>query len=141
MLSCDICKISKNTFFYRTPLVAASENPFNDNRSSIQLTWLQHSGTRRRKLHLFPLAKWIQMHKYCENASNIFKYSYQNIELPKNVPKYHYRLYVPIMSHTSFRVNPHSIVCLNVKELFARSRRHIWSLSDSNATRFESTTT
>ena len=38
VLSCDICKICKNTFFYRTPLVAASENPFNDNRSSIQLT-------------------------------------------------------------------------------------------------------
>ena len=36
------------------------------------------------------------------------------------------------MSRTSFRVNPHSIVCLNVKELLARSRRHIWSLSDSN---------
>ena len=30
------------------------------------------------------------------------------------------------MSHTSFRVNIHSIVCLNVKELLARSRRHIW---------------
>ena len=36
------------------------------------------------------------------------------------------------MSRTSFRVNPHSIVCLNVKELFTWSRRHIWSLSDSN---------
>ena len=44
-------------------------------------------------------------------------------------------LYVIIMSHTSFRVNPHSIVCLNVKELLARSRRHIWSLSDSNVIR------
>ena len=32
------------------------------------------------------------------------------------------------MSRTSFRVNPHSIVRLNVKELLlARSRRHIWS--------------
>ena len=31
-------------------------------------------------------------------------------------------LYVIIMSHTSFRVNPHSIVCLNVKELLARNR-------------------
>ena len=43
-------------------------------------------------------------------------------------------LYV-IMSRTSFRVNPHSIVCLNVKELLAQSRRHIWSLSDSNEIR------
>ena len=34
-------------------------------------------------------------------------------------------LYVVIMSRTSFRVNPHSIVCLNVKELLARSRSHI----------------
>ena len=37
-----------------------------------------------------------------------------------------------IMSRTSFRVNPHSIVCLNVKERLARSRRNIWSISDSN---------
>ena len=44
-------------------------------------------------------------------------------------------LYVIIMSCTSFRVNLHSIVCLNVKELLARSRRHIWSLSDSNGIR------
>ena len=44
-------------------------------------------------------------------------------------------LYVIIKSRTSFRVNPHSIVCLNVKELLARSRRHIWSLSDSNGIR------
>ena len=39
------------------------------------------------------------------------------------------------MSRTSFIVNLHSIVCLNVKELLARSRRHIWSLSDSNEIR------
>ena len=36
------------------------------------------------------------------------------------------------MSHTSFGVNPHSVVCRNVKKLLAWSRRHIWSLSDSN---------
>ena len=44
-------------------------------------------------------------------------------------------LYVIIMSPTSFRVNPHSIVCLNVKEFLARSRHHISSLSDSNEIR------
>ena len=44
-------------------------------------------------------------------------------------------LYVIIVSSTSFRVNPHSIVCLNVTELLARSRHHIWSLSDSNEIR------
>ena len=38
-------------------------------------------------------------------------------------------LYVIIMSRTRFRVNLHSIVCLNVKELLVRSRCHIWSLS------------
>ena len=42
-------------------------------------------------------------------------------------------LYVIIMSRTSFKVNLHSIVCLNLKELLARSRRHIWSLSDSKS--------
>ena len=32
-------------------------------------------------------------------------------------------------------MNLHSIVCLNVKELFAWSRRHNWSLSDSHKNR------
>ena len=41
-------------------------------------------------------------------------------------------LYVIFMSRTSFRVNLHSIVRLNVKKLLARIRRHIWSLSDSS---------
>ena len=41
-------------------------------------------------------------------------------------------LYVIVMSRTRFRVNPHSLLCLNVKELVARSRHHIWSFSDSN---------
>ena len=44
-------------------------------------------------------------------------------------------LYVIVMSRTSFRVNPHPIVCLNVKELLARSRHYIWSLNDSNVIR------
>ena len=44
-------------------------------------------------------------------------------------------MYVIIMSHTSFRVNPHSTVCLNVKELLARSRHHICGLSDSTMIR------
>ena len=39
-------------------------------------------------------------------------------------------LYVIIMSHRRFRVNPYSIVCLNVKELLFWSRSYIWSLSD-----------
>ena len=61
----------------------------------------------------------------------IKKHTYKK-KLPhwKNV-----RLYVIIMSGTNFRVNPHSIVCLNVKELLARSRSHIWSLGDSNGIR------
>ena len=42
-------------------------------------------------------------------------------------------LYVIIMSRTSFRVNPHFLLCLNVKERFAQNRRLIWSLSDSTA--------
>ena len=46
-----------------------------------------------------------------------------------------FSLYVIIMSHTSFRVNPHSRVCLNVKEPLAWSRSHIWSLSHSNVIR------
>ena len=45
------------------------------------------------------------------------------------------KLYVIIMLRTSFRVNPHYVVWLNVKELPASSRHHIWSLSDSNGIR------
>ena len=37
-----------------------------------------------------------------------------------------------IMSRTSLRVNPLSIVCLNSKGLLPKSRRHIWSLTNSN---------
>ena len=44
-------------------------------------------------------------------------------------------LYVSIMSRTSFRANPYSIVTLNVKELLARTRHHIWGLTDSNEIR------
>ena len=36
------------------------------------------------------------------------------------------------MSCTSSRVNLDSIICLNVKEILARSRCHIWSLSDND---------
>ena len=31
--------------------------------------------------------------------------------------------------------SPHSIVCLNVKELIARSKRHMWSLIDTSEIR------
>ena len=41
-------------------------------------------------------------------------------------------LHIISMSCTRFRVNVDSIACLNVKELLARGRRHIWSLSDCN---------
>ena len=44
-------------------------------------------------------------------------------------------LYVIIMSCTSFRVNPHSIACLNIKELLAQSRCHICNLCESNEIR------
>ena len=44
-------------------------------------------------------------------------------------------LYVIVMSCTNFKVNLHSIVCLNVRELLARNRHHIWSLSDSDGIR------
>ena len=55
----------------------------------------------------------------------------------KHFLKYHEnnsRRYVIIMSRMRFRVNLHSSY-LNVKELFARDRRDIWSLSVSNRIR------
>ena len=45
------------------------------------------------------------------------------------------KLYVIIMSRTSFRVNLHSVVCLNVKEFLAWRRHHIWSLSYNSGIR------
>ena len=44
-------------------------------------------------------------------------------------------LYVIIMSRTRFRVNQHYIVCLDVMEVLAESKRHIWSLRDVNDSR------
>ena len=41
-------------------------------------------------------------------------------------------LYLFITSRTTFRVNPHAIVCLNVKEILAWSKSHIWGLSEGN---------
>ena len=46
-----------------------------------------------------------------------------------------YWLYVLLMSRTRFRANSTLYSCLNVKELLARSRRKIRSLSDCNWTR------
>ena len=44
-------------------------------------------------------------------------------------------LYAIILSRTCFRINPHSTVCLNVKELLAWNRRDVWGLIDSNGIR------
>ena len=63
------------------------------------------------------------------STSNVFDSSIKILQ------RYLYLLRVIIMSRTSFRVNPHSVVCLNAKELLAWSRRYIWSLSDSNGIR------
>ena len=71
---------------------------------------------RKRTLnHLAKLAKWLSC---CEYLSVRCIW-----------------LYVIIMSHTSFRVNLLSKICLNFKELLALNRHHIWSLSDSNKIR------
>ena len=40
-------------------------------------------------------------------------------------------MYVIVMSRTTLRVNLHAIVFVNAKELIARSRYHICSLSES----------
>ena len=53
----------------------------------------------------------------------------------ENLPVRWIWLYDIIMSSSSFRVNVHSIVCLNVEELLAQSERHIWSLIDNNGIR------
>ena len=92
---------------------------------------------------LFSLNKRTSSNKRrASNKRRIFGYPYWNKHLPlisaspliSTAPLNTalIRLYVIIMSRTSFRVNPHFIVCLNVKELLARGRHHIWSLSDSN---------
>ena len=56
------------------------------------------------------------------------------MELKLSDKKHFNWLYVFIKSRTCFRVNPHFIVALNVKELLVRSRREIWGLSDCNWT-------
>ena len=64
---------------------------------------------------LYKLAKWLNCYEYV-SVGCIW-------------------IYVVIMSRANLRVNPHSIVCLNVKKLVVRSRRRIWSLSDWNEIR------
>ena len=66
------------------------------------------------------------------NYQMIMQYNIATLKKKKKKKKSTLWLYVITISRTSFRVNPHSIVCLNVKELLARNRSHIWSLSDSN---------
>ena len=39
MFSCEFCEISKNTFYYRTPLVAASVWNTHKSRSTFQVSW------------------------------------------------------------------------------------------------------
>ena len=63
------------------------------------------------------------------NGSNSFlfvnaskKYQFKGKKSEKNIYSSFLCYY---MSHMSFRENPHSIVCLNVEEVLARSRRHI----------------
>ena len=46
-------------------------------------------------------------------------------------------LYILILWGTNFRVNPHSVIWMNVKELLARSRCHISTLSDNNEIRIQ----
>ena len=46
-------------------------------------------------------------------------------------------LYILILWGTNLRVNPHSIVWMNVKELLARSRCHISTLSNNNEIRIQ----
>ena len=75
--------------------------------------------------------EWLVDWLYFNKTWTIFYLNCLEAFSNKNKPK----LYLVIKSCTSFRVNPHPIFCLNVKELLARSRRHIWSLIDSNLIR------
>lgn len=50
--------------------------------------------------------------------------------LTNNRMKTYSLLYVVIMSHMTFRVNPHSEYCLSIKELHPQNRHDNWSLSD-----------
>ena len=76
---------------------------------------------------------WTHSHLVCKLTLKHLSQTGQMIELCwKYLSVQCIWLYLIIMSHTSFRVNLHSIVCLNVKELLAWSRHQIWSLSGSN---------
>ena len=99
-------------------------------------------------IYIFHLG-WIRVHRLCGYVVRIAQGSaetkhFLEISSPRNWMKFLYfmqwlslssvfvsmficlfiYLYA-IISRTSFRVNPHSTVCLNLKELLARSRRHI----------------
>ena len=114
------------------------------------LTFLKQYSLNFAKKFMIERAKlWIQLLKvhqrfcfYQLNFGRNITFTKSTFLLVKNVFKIIRQLYkkvfwlaVIIMSRTSFRVNLHFIVCLNIKELLAWSRHHIWSLSDSNRIR------
>ena len=97
----------------------------------------------RLKFTWFTIMKLFVNHfiAHSDAFCNVLINSFNSLEkvwmvvVSKIIQFWKYWLYVLIMSRTRFRVNPHSIVALNFKELLARNRREIWSLSDCNGTR------
>ena len=76
---------------------------------------------------------WTHNHLVCKRTHNYLPKLAKRLSC--SVSTYLYGalwLYVIVISRTNFRVNPHSKTCLNVKEILSWSRRHFWSLSDSN---------
>ena len=82
---------------------------------------------------------WFLSSLNCKNCNKSCKVTQRYSSNTKSrifeIQQHYPSLYIIVMSRTSFRGNLYSIVCLNIKELLARSRRHIWSLGDSNGIR------
>ena len=100
--------------------------------SSSPAGWNENSHklpTGRNFFFTISLSKKIYMTKRFKKINSWYS---KNVTLCMYLYSIFVWLCVIIMSHTCFRMNPHFIVCLNVKELLARSRCHILSLSDSN---------
>ena len=92
------------------------------------ISWQRNIFFLRNKKNSQPVPLITHLRSYCFITEVTFN-KYSNFKKLVRIASW---LYVIIMSRKSFRVNLHSKVCLNVKELLAWSRHHIWSLSDSN---------
>ena len=109
-------KLQSESTFYK--LCDCQVTPYSKQALYLKFMWLQRDSNPQ------PLSLLTNTQPFSQNGLTIELYC-------EYLSVWCIWLYVIIMSRTSFSVNQNSIVCLNVTELLAQIRHHIWSFSDS----------